>query len=65
MLFDPAVGAGAFFRAANVIVREKGLPIRFADMDIDPDVVPHALTSGLSRDASVSIWIGDFVLQPH
>jgi len=64
LLFDPAVGTGAFFRAAKVIAGEKGLTVRFAGMEIDPATLSQALEHGLNRDDIAAVRIGDFVLQP-
>jgi hypothetical protein len=64
LLFDPAVGAGAFFRAAKVVASEKGLTVRFAGMEIDPTILSQALEHGLDQDDIASVKIGDFVLQP-
>ncbi len=50
LLFDPAVGAGAFFRAAKVVASEKGLTVRFAGMEIDPTILSQALEHGLYQD---------------
>ena len=36
LLFDPAVGAGAFFRAAKVVAHEKNLPYSLSGMNLDP-----------------------------
>ena len=65
MLFDPAVGAGAFFRAAKTVARERGFPnIALAGMDIDPAALGQALDDGLTENDLASVTIGDFVLQP-
>lgn len=64
LLFDPAVGTGAFFRAAKVIASEKGLAVSFAGMEIDPTTLSQALEHGLEQDDISSVRIGDFVLQP-
>lgn len=64
LLFDPAVGTGAFFRAAKVVASEKGLAVSFAGMEIDSTVLSQALEHGLDEDDIVSVKIGDFVLQP-
>lgn len=63
-LFDPAVGAGAFFRAAKKIAREKGLSVAFAGMDIDPATLEQALMQGLDSDDLAGVEIRDFVFQP-
>ncbi len=64
MLFDPAVGAGAFFRAAKKVAKEKGLYCSLSGMDIDSNTLEQAIQYGLSRDDIVNVKIGDFVFQP-
>ncbi|HXG07327.1 MAG TPA: N-6 DNA methylase [Nitrososphaera sp.] len=64
LMFDPAVGTGAFFRAAKVIASEKGIPVRFAGMEVDPTTLSQALEHGLSEEDIASVEIADFVLQP-
>lgn len=63
-LFDPAVGAGAFFRAAKTIAREKGLSVTLSGMDIDPTALEQAIEQGLTHDDIAGVKIGDFVFQP-
>lgn len=63
-LFDPAVGAGAFFRAAKTIAKEKGLSVNLLGMDIDPIALEQAIEQGLSRNDIAGVKIGDFVFQP-
>jgi hypothetical protein len=63
-LFDPAVGAGAFFRAAKTVAKEKGLPIILSGMDIDPTALEQAIGQGLTHDDLAGVKIGDFVFQP-
>lgn len=64
LLFDPAVGTGAFFRAAKRIASEKGLAVSFAGMEIDPTTLSQALEHSLDQDDIASVRIADFVLQP-
>ncbi|MCS7325612.1 MAG: N-6 DNA methylase [Thermoflexales bacterium] len=64
LLFDPAVGNGAFFHAAKTIAKEKGLEVHFAGMEIDPIVLSQALEHGLDKDDIALVEIGDFILQP-
>jgi type I restriction-modification system DNA methylase subunit len=64
VLFDPAVGTGAFFRAAKVISKEKGLTISFAGMEVDALVLSQSLEQGLSKEDIASVEISDFVLDP-
>lgn len=63
-LFDPAVGAGAFFRAAKTIAKEKGLHITLSGMDIDPTALEQAIQQGLTRDDITGVKINDFVFHP-
>ncbi|MCS7036413.1 MAG: N-6 DNA methylase [Saprospiraceae bacterium] len=65
VLFDPAVGAGAFFRAAKSLARERGTPICCRGMEIDPEILKQALEDGnLQAEDTAGIAIGDFTLQP-
>lgn len=64
LLFDPAVGTGAFFRAAKTIAREKGLSVSFAGMEIDPNALTQAIGQGLDPVDIAAVKIGDFVLDP-
>jgi len=64
LVFDPAVGTGAFFRAAKAIASEKGLSVRFAGMEIDPTTLYQAQENGLSEEDIAWVEIADFVLQP-
>ena len=64
MLFDPAVGAGAFFRAAKKVAKEKGLYCSLSGMDIDSNTLEQAIQYGLSRDDIANVKIGDFVFEP-
>jgi hypothetical protein len=63
MLFDPAVGAGAFFRAAKVVAKERGLYYSLSGMDIDSKALDEAIQYGLSKDDIANVKIGDFVFQ--
>lgn len=62
-LFDPAVGAGVFFRAAKTIANEKGLIVSLSGMDIDPNVLKEALQYGLTQEDICEVTIGDFIFQ--
>ncbi len=64
LLFDPAVGAGAFFRAAKTIAKEKGLPLSLAGMEIDQTALEQALAQGLDKDDLAAVEICDFVFCP-
>jgi len=63
-LFDPAVGAGAFFRAAKVVAKEKELHYTLSGMDIDSKVLDQSLEYGLTKEEIENVKIGDFVFQP-
>jgi adenine-specific DNA-methyltransferase len=63
-VFDPAVGAGAFFRAAKVIAKERGLYVTVSGMDIDPAALDQAIEFGLNKDDLEKVEIGDFVFDP-
>lgn len=63
-VFDPAVGAGAFFRAVKTISKEKGMYTLLAGMDIDASTLQQAIDLGLSKDDIKNVVIGDFVFNP-
>lgn len=63
-VFDPAVGAGAFFRAVKTLSREKGLYILLAGMDIDAGTLQQAIDYGLTKEDIENVTIGDFVFNP-
>lgn len=63
-VFDPAVGAGAFFHAAKNVADKLGRNLELAGTEIDPAVLQHALSSGLSAQDIAEVQIRDFVLQP-
>ena len=63
-IFDPAVGAGAFFLAAKRIARRSGKDIRRSGTEIDSRAMEEAKKNGLTpRDLS-DVLITDFVLTP-
>jgi len=63
-VFDPAVGAGAFFKAAKKVASAQDRNIELLGTEIDPAARQQALESGLCSDDLSSVAIGDFVLQP-
>ncbi len=63
MLFDPAVGAGAFFRAAKAVAQERKLDFSLSGMDIDPNALIEALQYGLSQEDIENVKIGDFLFE--
>ena len=60
-IFDPAVGAGAFFCAAKSATSEK---VAFLGNELDPSALEKALYSGLSADDLANVEIRDFILNP-
>ncbi len=63
-LFDPAVGAGAFFRAGKTIAKETGRYISLSGMEIDSSVLEQAIRHSLSREDIANVKIGDFIFDP-
>lgn len=63
-LFDPAVGAGAFFRAAKdlkVILRRS---VAFEGCEVDPQPLEFARRTGLRDKEMAKVELRDFVLSP-
>lgn len=63
-LFDPAVGTGAFFRAAKRIMAEKARAVQLFGMEIDGAVLEQATRNGLTDEDVRLVEIRDFLLQP-
>ena len=63
-IFDPAVGAGAFFCAAKSIAAESRREIACSGTELDPDALEQARYNGLSADDLAQVEIDDFVLNP-
>ncbi|HEX8846080.1 MAG TPA: N-6 DNA methylase [Pyrinomonadaceae bacterium] len=63
-IFDPAVGAGAFFRAAKKIERERGLRLDLHGTEVDPDALHQAERGELATGDLANVTITDFVLSP-
>jgi len=61
VLFDPAVGDGAFFRAAKVVGNEVGRDLALFGTEIDSDVLRRALLNGLSADDLRGVQHSDFL----
>ena len=64
VLFDPAVGTGAFFRAAKAVAARRKLAVSLVGLEIDPATLSRAWEHGLTREDVASVTVGDFVLQP-
>lgn len=60
-VFDPAVGGGAFFRAA---LRVSKKPITLLGREIDPKALQEAENSGVTRENLAGVELRDFVLDP-
>ncbi len=63
-VFDPAVGAGVFFKAAKTISSRMGVSLELAGTEIDPHVLEQAKENGLSNKDLSKVLITDFVLRP-
>jgi adenine-specific DNA-methyltransferase len=63
-IFDPSVGAGAFFRAAKKIESDIGRKLELIGAEIDAAVLAQARGSGLSDKDLNKVQITDFVLDP-
>lgn len=63
-VFDPAVGAGAFFRAAKVVANEMGQGAQLMGCEVDPAALQQARGQGLTEADLSQVHITDFVLRP-
>ena len=63
-IFDPAVGAGAFFRGAKALAAKSNRRIRLSGSELDPDTLRQARSHGLTTDDLRHVELADFVLQP-
>lgn len=63
-VFDPAVGAGAFFRAAKKVAAESGRAVTLLGAEVDSDALREAQQKGLSADDLAHVHPDDFVLRP-
>ncbi len=61
-IFDPAVGEGAFFRAAKVVAQQLERPLILLGVEIDPSIIEKARQNGLTQQDVDRIHIGDFLL---
>jgi hypothetical protein len=59
-LFDPSVGAGAFFRASHKL----GYKSQWLGYELDAMALQQAQENGLSSQELAGVTLGDFVLQP-
>jgi len=63
-IFDPAVGAGVFFRAAKTIASEIGRRLTLLGTEVYPDALQQAKQNGLLGSDLVNVQITDFVQHP-
>ncbi|HEY7181692.1 MAG TPA: N-6 DNA methylase [Blastocatellia bacterium] len=63
-VFDPAVGAGAFFIAAKKMAEKKRRRINLFGAELDRDALRQAESNGLPARDLEKVMIGDFVLRP-
>lgn len=63
-IFDPAVGGGAFFRAAQVVGQELGRQCMLLGTELDPETLEEAQASGLAQSDLALVELRDFVLNP-
>jgi adenine-specific DNA-methyltransferase len=63
-IFDPAVGAGAFFRAAKTVAQERAQELTLVGTEIDPSVLQEARESGLTEADLQGVQIRDFMFKP-
>jgi len=63
-IFDPTVGAGAFFRAAKQVGKETARNFRLVGMEIDRAALEKSVHNGLSAEDVAGVTIQDFLLNP-
>lgn len=63
-LFDPAVGAGAFFRAAKAVGERSGRRLSLAGTEVFADALDEAREGGLTQDDLCDVQITDFIRNP-
>jgi type I restriction-modification system DNA methylase subunit len=63
-LFDPAVGAGAFFRAAKRVSMRLGRAVQLLGMEVDPAALQQACGAGLEENDLRHVALRDFLVAP-
>lgn len=63
-VFDPAVGAGAFFTAAKKLAGKLRLKLNLAGRELDPDALLQAKSARLTSHDLAGVEIKDFVFDP-
>jgi adenine-specific DNA-methyltransferase len=61
VIFDPAVGEGAFFRAAKAVAGQRGEPLALRGTEIDPVALAAARQNGLTSDDLAHVEMADFL----
>ncbi len=61
LIFDPAVGEGAFFRAAKSVSNEIGRTLELFGTEIDSTVLQQASLNGLSAENLQGVQCSDFL----
>lgn len=60
-IYDPAVGAGAFFHAAKRYATREARSVALSGMEIDGEALLQAALSGLAKEDLKEVHEGDFV----
>lgn len=63
-VFDPAVGSGAFFRAAKKVGADVSQRVALLGSELHPEILSDAIDAGLERSDLVNVETRDFVLDP-
>lgn len=63
-VFDPAVGSGAFFRAAKAVGQRIGRHVELLGTEVFAEALAEARERGLSSDDLANVRITDFVRNP-
>ncbi len=63
-IFDPAIGAGAFFNAAKSLMAEGASRIKLLGTELDPKALKQARQNGLSDEDLAAVEIRDFISDP-
>jgi len=64
-VLDPAVGAGAFFKAIRRVAADAGREVALYGHEIDPFALSQAEAEGVSAADLRNVVLRDFVLQPQ
>ncbi|MBI4298554.1 MAG: N-6 DNA methylase [Chloroflexi bacterium] len=64
MVFDPAVGRGAFYSALRRINQQNQTSVKFYGSDIDAEILQEGEDEGLFEPDTCDIELRDFILDP-